>query len=442
MGAVLDSNFDLAEAVARVGQTRARARIAVGARLPRVSASLGADEFDVPANAGIGAQLDELGIGSDVFDALRLTLPDRLDLTTYTLGASFAYEVDFWGRNRNAARAAAAEHLAAEADFRAARIGVLVETARTYLEIVDLRRQRDLTGGMAGILEEQEGLAEARYERGLTDIDGLYQARRLLVDAQTQLPRIASRLADAEGRLWVLLGGYREDLELGLPDALPSIAPVEPVPAGVPAQLLLQRPDVGAARARVQAARYLVGARRAELLPSLSLSGSIGLTSTDTGEWFNADQWFRNLTVNLLAPVFEGGRRRGNVALAEARLDEAAAAFGRAVVTATSEVRSTLTGLESSAAVVALLRAATDEAAAEAALQERRYVSGVGDYATFLAASRNHVVWQSALAGGKRDLGYARLALHRALGGPWTTHDAAGARVDAAAAHLAMAAVE
>ncbi len=72
-----------------------------------VSASLGADEFDVPANAGLGAQLDELGIGSDVFDALRLTLPDRLDLTTYTLGASFAYEVDFWGRNRNAARAAA-----------------------------------------------------------------------------------------------------------------------------------------------------------------------------------------------------------------------------------------------------------------------------------------------------------------------------------------------
>ena len=146
--------------------------------------------------------------------------------------------------------------------------------------------------------------------------------------------------------------------------------------------------------------------------------------------------------MNLLAPVFEGGRRRGNVALAEARLDEAAAAFGRAVVTATSEVRSTLTGLESSEAVVALLRAATDEAAAEATLQERRHVSGVGDYATFLAASRNHFVWQSALAGGKRDLGYARLALHRALGGRWTTHDAAGARVDAAAARLAMAAVE
>ena len=432
MEAALDSNFDLAGAVARVEQARARARIAVGARLPMISASLGVDSFDVPANAGLGAQLEELGIGAGVFDAFSLTLPDRLDLTTYSLGANFAYEADFWGRNRDAARAAAAEHLAAEADFHAARIGVLAETVLTYLEVVDLRRQRDLTADLVGILEEQEVLAEVRYERGLTDIDRLYEARRAVVDAQTHLPRITGRLADAEGRLWVLLGGYREDVEHALPDALPAIAPPASVPSDVPARLLLQRPDVGAARERVEAARYLVGARRAELLPSLSLSGSIGMLSTDTGEWFDADQWFSNLTVNLLAPVFEAGRRRGNVALAEARLDEAAAAFGRTVVTATSEVRATLTGLESSGTVVSLLSAATDEAAAEARLQEQRFVSGVGDYPTFLAASRNHVVWRSALAAGRRDLGYARLALHRALGGAWTSHDGTRATPDTA----------
>ena len=432
MEAALDSNFDLAGAVARVEQARARARIAVGVRLPTISTSLGADSFDVPANAGLGAQLAELGIGSSVFDAFRLTLPDRLDLTTYSLGANFAYEADFWGRNRHAARAAAAEHLAAEADFRAARIGVLAETARTYLEMMDLRRQRDLTADLTGILEEQEVLAEVRYERGLTDIDGLYAARRAVVDAQAQLPRIAGRLADAEGRLWVLLGGYREDLGQALPDAPPFIAPLASVPSDVPARLLLQRPDVGAARERVQAARHLVGARRAELLPSLSLSGSIGVLGTDTGEWFDADQWFGNLTANLLAPVFDSGRRRGNVALAEARLDEAAAAFGRAVVNATSEVQASLTGLSSSRTVVSLLRAATREAAAEARLQDQRFVSGVADYATLLAASRNHVVWQSALAAGERDLGYARLALHRALGGSWTPHGEARATLETA----------
>ena len=73
---------------------------------------------------------------------------------------------------------------------------------------------------MVGILKEQEALASVRYERGLTDIRELYEVRRHLIDAQTQLPRIDGRLADAEGRLWVLLGGYSEDLENMLPDAL------------------------------------------------------------------------------------------------------------------------------------------------------------------------------------------------------------------------------
>ena len=96
----------------------------------------------------------------------------------------------------------------------------------------------------------------------------------------------------------------------------------------------------------MEASRHTVGARRAELLPSLSLSGSIGLQGTDTNEWFDPDQWFQNLSVNLLAPAFQGARLRSNVALAEATLDEAAAAFGRSVVTAVNEVESALAGWE------------------------------------------------------------------------------------------------
>lgn len=418
--AVLESSFDLAQAVARVEQARVQARMAAGARLPSVSASLADNTYDVPANASLGAQLDELGIGAETFDAFNLTFPERLELTTYTLGANFSYELDFWGRDRNDARAAQAQRLAAEEDFRAARIGVLAETVGTYLEVVDLRSQQDLTAETVGILEEMEALDTVRYERGLIDIRELYGTRRQLIDAQTRLPRIEGRLADAEGRLRVLLGGYSEDLDNIVPDALAPSGPLDPVPAGVPADLLMQRPDVGAARERLEAARYAVGARRADLLPSLSISGSIGGMSTESGDWFDVDQWFRNLTVNLLGPVFERGRLRGNLALAEARLGEATAAYGRTVVTAVNEVQSTLTGLATSELAVARLTTVTEEAAAEAALQERRYVSGVGDYATFLAAAQNHLALRSALAAGRRDLGYARLALHRALGGAWT----------------------
>jgi len=173
----------------------------------------------------------------------------------------------------------------------------------------------------------------------------------------------------------------------------------------------------------VEAARYTVGARRADMLPSLSLYGSIGLQSTEGGEWFDPDQWFRNLSFNLLGPVFQGSRLRSNVDLAEARLDEAAAAYGRSVVTAVKEVEAALARLEAGRRRHALLASLADEALAENTLQEQRYVSGVGEYEAFLTAAQNLLGAQSGLAAAERDLGYARLALHRALGGAWTVRD-------------------
>ncbi len=421
--AALDSNFDLAEAVARVKQARARERIVKAPAFPLIRPGLDITDTDVPTNASIAAQLDEVGLGEDVYSDFGIELPDRLDLTTYTLSADFSYEIDFWGRNRNDALAAGAERLAQEADFLTARMGVLAGTVGAYLEIVELRRQQRLARDNVDILAQRESLARFRYDRGRTDALSLYRARQQLRNAEAGLPQLEARLTDAEGRLWVLLGGYRSDLEALLPDALTPAAAPEPVPAGIPADLLTQRPDVHAARQRMEAARFTVGARRADLFPSLSLYGSIGLQSTEGGEWFDPDQWFRNLSFNLLGPVFQGSRLRSNVALAEARLDEAAAAYGRSVVTAVQEVEAALAQLQASRRRHALLESLAQEAQTENALHEQRYVSGVGEYEAFLTAAQNLLDAQSGLAAAARDLGYARLALHRALGGAWTGED-------------------
>ncbi len=422
---VLASNLDLAVAVARVQQARMRERIAKSSAFPSIQPSVSVNDSDTPTNAGIGAQLDELGLSTDGNNALGIDLPDRLGLTHYNLGVGFAYELDFWGRNRNDARAAGAEWLASESDHLNARMGVLAETVWTYLEIVNLRHQQRLAGRIVETFQQLESLAGSRYERGLSDMGGWHLARRGLRNAQAELPQIEALTADAEGRLWVLLGGFRADLAEMLPDSLSPSTSLEPVPIGIPADLLVQRPDVSAARLRVEAARFAVGARRADLLPRLSLQGSIGLQSTDSSEWFDPDQWFRNLTVNLLGPVFQGSRLRGNVALAEARLHEVAAAFGRSVVTAVNEVETALAGLEASRRRHSLLVSIAEEAEAETRLLEQRYVAGVSDYGAFLAATQTHFTALSVLAAAERDLGYARLALHRALGGAWTADERA-----------------
>ena len=416
VASVLDSNFSVAEAVARVEQARTRARLADAAILPTLGASLTAETFDLPTNAAIGAQLEDLG--------LDFPLPDRLGFPTYTLGADFAYEADFWGRVRHTALAAGSELLASEFDLRVARIGILAETISAYFEISHLRQQRAIAGKQVELLEERERLVERRYESGLAVALELHGVRHALAGARAGVPRIENQLAETESRLAVLLGGYREDVAAILPESPAPPSPAEPVPAGIPADLLSQRPDVQAAGHRLEAAGHTVEARRAALMPQLSLRGSLGLRSTDAAGLFDVKQWFANLAGNLLRPVFDGGRLASGVELAEARFDELAAAYGRTIVTAVNEVEAALATSRNEGRRQEALAARREEVRASAELQSRRYASGISGYGDLLDADARLLDAESALASSARNLALARLAIHRALGGAWTAPDA------------------
>ena len=422
--AALAANYDMAEAVARVQQAREGARVARAAFLPTVRARASVDDFSSPTNAGIGAQLQELGLDEAFGDVAEdFTLPERLGLTTFSLGADFAYELDFWGRARNNELAAGAAYLASESDFQAARIGILAETITTYFEIVDLRRRIALVGEMVDVLRDREELAAIRNGRGLADSLDVYRVRQALLDTQAGMPQLDSQLSGAEGRLAVLLGGHRQDLDAILPDSLSPSQVAKPIPAGIPADLLIQRPDVRAAGHRLEAAGYEIEVRRAERLPSLTFAGTIGLQNSQVAGLFNVHQWFSNLAANLLVPVFDGDRLQSNVRLARTRFNEVAAAYGRTVVTAVSEVETALAGMQHEVRRHAFLVSRRKEAQAEVDLQSERYASGVGGYADFLDALRTLLNVESVLAVSERDLALARLTIHRSLGGAWTAPD-------------------
>ena len=190
-----------------------------------------------------------------------------------------------------------------------------------------------------------------------------------------------------------------------------------------------------AAGHRLEAAGHTVEARRSALMPQLSISGSIGLLSTEVGGLFDVKQWFTNLTSNLLRPVFDGGRLANNVKLAEARFDELAAAYGQTVVTAVNEVEAALASLGNEGRRRELLAVQREEALASRDLQSRRYESGVSGYGELLDATGNLLEAEAALATSERNLALARLAIHRALGGSWTNPDEmAAASSDPAAA--------
>lgn len=412
----LVSNLDLVEAVARVELARARSGIAWAELFPQVQANTDASTTNQPANTGIGGAFRDL-TNDSTQTGPRL---DRFDFSTYSASLGFSWELDFWGRARNDGRAAAADLMASRAELHAARLGVLSETISTYFQIVNLRNRVELTRETVGLLEEREALTVTRYDRGLIGSMELYQLRLELRNAQASLPQAEAQLADVEGRMSVLVGKYAGRIDDLLRGELNPSPVLEPIDVGLPAELLLQRPDVRAAAERLEAARFRVGARKAQLLPRLSLSGSVGRQSSDVGGLFDAAQWFTNLLGGLTAPVFQGGRLRNNVKAAEAQYVQFAAAFGRTVLTAVYETETSLKRYDMERKRYALLISQREEAQASADLQARRYAAGVAGYLDYLDALRTLLDVRLNLSAASTELALARLAVHRALGGGWT----------------------
>ena len=418
----LAANLDLREAVARVEQVRQQYRIARADLYPWLGLGADASYTSAPTNVGFSGQID--GDGGAPSGGL---LPDRLNYWTYSASLGLSYEVDFWGRASNDTKAAVSEFLATESDYRTARLAVIAATISTYFEVVELRRAVALTRLSVDLLQERTELTDLRYFRGLVSSFELYTIRSLYRNTQAGLPVLESRLAEARGRLSVLLGRYAGQLDPLLDGAVAPAVVLDSVPTDMPAALLEQRPDVLAAWQRMEAARYRIGARKAEMYPAIRLDAAAGLQSGSISNLFRVDQYFLGLIGGLVAPLFQGGRLRANAAAAEAVFQQAAIAYVRSVLTAYAEVQVSLENLDNRKEQYEFLRQQQVEARASVDFQLRSFQRGVGDYIEYLDSRTNLAGVETNLATAERALGEARLTLHRALGGAWVIdHDLDG----------------
>jgi NodT family efflux transporter outer membrane factor (OMF) lipoprotein len=407
----LSDNLDIAAAAARIERARAQARLSRAALLPTLSASAGASYSDTPL---AGTAFGDFGGGT-------LT---RLTNEAYTLGLTASYELDIFGRASSDLRAARADALAAAADFRAVQLAAAAETIQTYFDVVDLRRQIDLNLATVETLRDRVRRTEERYQRGLSESFELYQVRQDLRAAEAALPQRESALANAEGRLALLTRRYPGQLDAVLAAPLQPQLVFEPVPAGLPAELLSQRPDVAAGWIRLQAARERIGARRAERFPRLALTANPGTQGGDINGALNFDDnWSLSLAANLTAPIFDAGRISANIAAARAAYDEQAATYAAAVLGAFREVDAAIEDYEERRQRYRLILSQLREAESTETLQGRRFQAGVGNYVGFLDARRARLQVEASLSTAARDVAVARLGVHRALGGDWTAAD-------------------
>ena len=420
----LVANLDLHEAVARLEELRHRYRIARAPLFPALTLDANGNRSSTPANTGLGSQFggdDDDGGGP--IPGISFNFPDRFEFTTYSASLGFAYELDFWGRLRNESGAAVRDFLASRADAETVRLTVIASTISTYLEVVSARAQLAIAEDNVDLLRDRSELTQERYQAGVTNTFELYALRQQYRTAESNLPGLRTTVDDAEGRLALLVGRYAGAIDDLLPAELAPAVDTTPIPGGLPVSLLEDRPDVMAAFERVEAARRRVGARRAELLPTISLNGAVGRQASEIEDLQFIDQWFTNLIGGIVAPIFQGGRLRANLGAAWAQYDQALIAYARTVLDAYREVRTSLRQFANERERYAQVMEQVADARASLENQLERYQSGVGDYVEYLDARVNLNGAETTRVLAERGIGEARLAVHRALGGAWVAGD-------------------
>ena len=337
------------------------------------------------------------------------------DTTTenYSLGLNAAYEVDLWGRIKSESEAAALDREASREQLNAAAITLASQTALRWTGIVAQRLQTKVIAAQLEANKTSLELIELRFRNSFSTALDVYQQRQVVAGTQSRIPQAELREELLLNELTALLG--RGDFQsLEIPDAnLPKIGAL-PV-LGIPADVLANRPDVRQAGLKLQSADWSVSAARADRLPAIRLTASGKYENANAADIF--DDWIGNLAGSLAGPIFDGGRRKAEVARTRAVADERLAAYREVVIKAIKEVEDALISEQKQHEFITLL----DErlTAARQAQEEavNRYRNGMIEYTTVLIQLNTLQTLERDRVEAQFKLLQYRIDLYRALGG-------------------------
>ena len=386
---------DLAIAMERVRQAESQVRIAGASLFPTI----------------------DLGFGSST----RVTNDSRGTTRTQASSATLAvsYEVDLWGRNRSGVRAAQSALAATAFDRDAVRLTLIAGMATGYFNVLSLRSRLAIARENLTIAERVLELVSARARNGAASALDLSRQQAAVLSQRAALLPLEQQERQTLAALAILAGRLPQGFEVkatGVADL--QVPPIDP---GLPSELLVRRPDLASAEARLASGNADVAAARAALLPSISLTGSAGLASGALLAVLGGPTSAISLGLSVLQPIFDGGRLRGQVGVAESQERELVESYRKAILTAFGEVEDALVAASRQAQQEALQLQVQAEAREALRLAEIRYREGADDLLTVLDAQRTLFSAQDQLAQIRENRLDAAVDLYKALGGGWTS---------------------
>jgi NodT family efflux transporter outer membrane factor (OMF) lipoprotein len=391
-----------------------------GLRIVEARAQFGvATGLQFPQTQQVSADLTAIGLPSSISD---ITMFPR-NLLGYQARFDAAWEMDFWGKYRRGVQAEAAALLGSVADYQSALVSLSAEVARTYIAIRTSEVLIQLAQENTKAQEESLGIAQARFKNGAVSELDPTQATTLLEATRATIPQIRAGLSQQRNALGTLLGQPTGTIEalMGGPPEIPK--PPAQVAISVPAEMLRRRPDIRSAEMSAAAQCARIGIAKAELYPSFSLLGSIGLRAFNKGpgshNLFTSDAITYTAGPTFSWPFLNYGRLANSVRVQDARFQQALVAYRDTVLKAAQEVEDALVGFTNAAQAVVFEEKAVTAAKRSVELSLVQYREGATDYQRVLDAQRSLLQEQNTLAQTSSGVATSLVALYKALGGGW-----------------------
>jgi multidrug efflux system outer membrane protein len=390
----LANNKDLAIATANVDQAVAQYGIVRSAQFPQVSGGASATRERSSANILLGGQT----------------------FTDYGVNLSASFELDVWGRLRRATESARASLLASQQGKGTVVLTVVTTVASGYIQLRALDRQLEIAQRTSQSLGEAAQLQRVRFEEGAVPESDFQQAESQYRETAARVPELERQIAQQENFISVLLGHNPESIPRGRDiDALLFPA----VPEGLPASLLERRPDIRQAEENLVAANADIGVAKAAYFPDISLTGLLGLESTQLSSLFRGPSRVWSFGAGVVQPIFNAGRIRSQVAQAEALQRQALYTYEKSIISAFQDVENALIDRTKFEQVrdeqvknVAALRRFRD-------LAELRYKEGATIYLEVATAEQSLFIAQLALVATQSQLFQSYSNLYKVMGGGW-----------------------
>jgi outer membrane protein, multidrug efflux system len=333
------------------------------------------------------------------------------------LALKASWELDFWGKYRNATEAARADLAATEWGQKAVIRTLVSNVASAYFQLRTLDLELEITQQTLKSREESKRLTKALADGGSAPLMDVRQSEQLVYSASTQLPTLEKQIEQQENYLSILLGQNPGPIARGKKLTEQPLLPS--IPAGLPSELIERRPDIRQAEETLIAANARIGAAKAAYFPSISLTGTAGTQSTALTGLFSGPAGIWSAGPSVSVPIFEGGRIRNNVRITESQQRQTLLAYQQTIQGAFRDVSDALVAYRKSREMREQQQFLTEAAQDAARLSHVRYDAGATSYIEVLTNETNYSSAELNLAQARYSEVLALVQVYNALGGGW-----------------------